>query len=80
MSDMMLPLILASASILITAMVCTAALRAWRGWLELKRLELRNGPAAANDDQVETPATLIEMASVKERLRRLEAIASGVEL
>ena len=81
MSDMMLPLILAAASVLITAMVCTAALQAWRGWLDLKRLQLRAGPAAAaNDDEVETPATLIELASVKERLRRLEAIANGVEL
>ena len=81
MSEMMLPLILASAIVLVTAMVCVSALRAWRGWLDLKRLQLRAQPAApANDDEVETPATLIELASVKERLRRLEAIANGVEL
>ena len=81
MSEMMLPLILASAIVLVTAMVCLSALRAWRGWLELKRLQLGAKPAAANDDdEMETPATLIELASVKERLRRLEAIANGVEL
>ena len=81
MSELMLPLILASASVLVTAMVCVSALHAWRGWLDLKRLQLRALPAAAaNDDDVESPATLIELASVKERLRRLEAIANGVEL
>ena len=80
MSETMLPLILASASVLITAMLCGAALTAWRGWLDLKRFQLRAGPVAANDDDDESPATLIELASVKERLRRLEAIANGVEL
>ena len=81
MSEMMLPLILASAFVLVTAMVCVSALRAWRGWLDLKRLQLRARPGApANDDDVESPAALIELASVKERLRRLEAIANGVEL
>ncbi len=80
MSEMMSPLILASAFVLVTAMVCVSALRAWRGWLDLKRLQLRGQPAAADDEDAESPATLIELASVKERLRRLEAIASGVEL
>ena len=80
MSEMTLPLILASAFVLVTFMVCVSALKAWRGWLELKRMQLRGGPSAANDDEVETPAALIELASVKERLRRLEAIANGVEL
>ena len=80
MSEMMLPLILASAFVLVTAMVCVSGLKAWRGWLELKRLQLGGAPAAANDDDAESPATLIELASVKERLRRLEAIANGVEL
>ena len=48
MSEMMLPLILASAIVLVTAMVCLSALRAWRGWLELKRLQLGAKPAAAS--------------------------------
>ena len=84
MNEMLVPVIVAAAAILITAMVCGAALAAWRGWLELKRLQLQSAPADANFDEepVEqpSPAVLIEMAAVKERLRRLEAIASGVEL
>jgi hypothetical protein len=70
--------ILAATSLGIAAMICIAAGRAWRGWLDLKRLEL----AAKGVDPAETEeiGTRIELASVRERLKKLEAIASGVEL
>jgi len=78
---------LAAALVLIAAIICGAALLAWRGWLALKRLELqqarvvRPGPAGEHgEDQPGGTGALIELAAVKERLRRLEAIASGVEL
>jgi hypothetical protein len=76
MTEAYLPLVTAASSVLIAAMICFAALKAWRGWLELKRLELarRSEPTEAE------PSALIELASVRERLRRLEAIANGVEL
>ena len=81
MSEYIAPLSLAVSLVLVAAIVCGAALAAWRGWLDLKRLQLLAGSAAAaNDDEMEAPATLIELASVKEHLRRLEAIANGVEL
>jgi hypothetical protein len=72
-------LILAATALLMTAMLSFAALRAWRGWLELKRLELdRDCPGE------EMPGTdvgvRIELAAVRERLKQLEEIASGVEL
>lgn len=55
------------------------ALRGWRGWLDLKRLELQS----RNTDGV-TPApsmtSRIELADLKERIRKLEAIAAGVDL
>jgi len=72
-------LVYAATALAITAMLCVAASRAWRGWLELKRLELaaRAAPAEAAEDGV---AARIELADVRERLRKLEAIASGVEL
>lgn len=68
-------LILPGAAILIVAMLCTTALRAWRGWLDLRRLEIAAGRAQDEDVGVR-----IELAAVKERLKKLEAIASGVEL
>lgn len=71
-------LILAGSILIATAMLCVAASRAWRGWLELKRAELevrREAPPIEGD-----VATRIELAAVRERLKKLEAIASGVEL
>lgn len=70
-------LIIAGTILTVTAMLCVAAGRAWRGWLELKRLELE----ARRDMPVEGDiASRIELAAVRERLKKLEAIASGVEL
>ena len=77
---MLTNLTLAATALAITAMLCLAATRAWKGWLELKRLELAARaapPAAVDDDGV---GLRIELADVRERLKKLEAIASGVEL
>jgi len=75
-------LIFAATAFAITAMVCLAASRAWRGWLELKRLELARGdvPREAAEAAEDEIGVRIELAAVRERLRQLEAIASGVEL
>lgn len=59
------------------------ALRGWRGWLDLKRLELQARPSiTAIDDPVPGPnmSSRIEIADLKERIRKLEAIAAGVDL
>ena len=72
-------LLIAGTAFAITAMLCLAATRAWKGWLELKRLEIaarRAEPEAAEDGI----GLRIELADVRERLKKLEAIASGVEL
>lgn len=58
----------------ITAMLCFTGLRAWRGWLELRRLEIERGWEGPNETGVR-----IELASVRERLKKLEQIASGVD-
>jgi hypothetical protein len=72
-------LIFAATALGVTAMLCIAASRAWQGWLELKRLEI-----ARRDLEPETAedgiGVRIELADVRERLKKLEAIASGVEL
>jgi hypothetical protein len=62
----------------VTAMLCLTAHRAWRGWLDLKRLELARAHSVDEGD-AET-GLRIELADVRERLRKLEAIANGVEL
>lgn len=77
---------LAAALVLVAAMLCAAGLSAWRGWLAYKRLQLEAARRAdgttlePREDEQTGAGPLIELAAVKERLRRLEAIASGVEL
>lgn len=54
-----------------------AGLRAWNGWLELKRFELTHDSA----DRTLPPATgRIELADLRERVRKLEAIAAGIDI
>ena len=62
------------------AMLIGASLSGWRGWLALKRQELVIHEQAQPDSPINTATTRIEMADLKERLKKLEAIAAGVEL
>ena len=62
------------------AMLTGAGLRGWHGWLALKHRELE---AAGKDAALPHPPSAtarIEIADLKERLRKLEAIAAGVDL
>ena len=70
-------LVIAGTILAVTFTFCAAALRAWRGWLDYRKLELasRSGVEVKEDVGVR-----IELAAVRERLKKLEAIASGVEL
>ena len=57
-----------------------AALRGWHDWLALKRLELGSQPGATASPQSSGGAgARIEIADLRERVRRLEAIANGIE-
>jgi len=63
--------------ILAIGLGCVAGLRGWQLWLDYKRLEL----AAQTGDHGLPPATgRIELADLKERVRKLEAIAAGIDL
>lgn len=80
MEDAMTTTLILSATLLaVTAMLTLAASRAWRGWLDLKRIELVREVPATEASETEI-GLRIELAAVKERLKKLEAIASGVEL
>ena len=53
------------------------ALKGWQGWLELRRFELTHDAA----DRTLPPAgNRIEIADLRERVRKLEAIAAGIDL
>lgn len=74
-------MIIAAASLVGLTIVATAVLRAWHGWLALKRQELeRYHPHEGRDEGSSLGAARIELSDLKERIRKLEAIASGVDL
>ncbi|URD60840.1 hypothetical protein M8312_13840 [Sphingomonas sp. KRR8] len=58
-----------------------AVLKGWNGWLELKKMELAHGMPSYREDSAPTlTGGRIEMADLKERVRKLEQIASGIDL
>lgn len=69
---------LIGASVLLAmGLTCVAGLKGWQAWLDYKRLEL----ASQTGDHGLPPATgRIELADLKERVRKLEAIAAGIDL
>lgn len=73
MGDLTMCLTLAAAGLLALAMLVAAGLAGWRGWLQLRLRELEARGAGGTGAR-------IELADLRERVRRLEAIAAGVEL
>ncbi|MEP9401667.1 hypothetical protein [Sphingomonas sp. VNH70] len=70
-------LALAVTSLAAVAIVSVTALSGWRGWLALQQQRLGDKAFAAPTPNA---GTRIEIADLKERIRKLEAIAAGVEL
>ena len=63
------------------AMVTYATLNGWRGWLSLKQQELQQpGDRERGMPSLPNASARIEIADLKERIRKLEAIAAGVDL
>jgi hypothetical protein len=77
MTDPMMWTSIATAAFGGLVVVTVALLKGWRDWLALQRLSLerRQGDAPASP-----AAARIELADLKERVRKLEAIAAGVDL
>lgn len=68
------------------AILAYAGLKGWNGWLALKRAELdlvagqrEPGMSSVGTGTV-SAATRIDVADLKERIRKLEAIAAGIDL
>lgn len=77
MTDPILIATVAASILFAAAIAAWAGLKGWQGWLELKRMELSNGRAESSLP----PATgRIELADLRERVRKLEAIAAGIDL
>lgn len=83
MTDPNLYITMAGAGLAGLGMVCAASLAGWRGWLTLKERELSmfsDHGHDHNDMPAPNATARIEIADLKERIRKLEAIASGVDL
>lgn len=79
-------LVLSATSLGGLLIVTVGALKGWRGWLELKtrELELKTRELDRQPREIEhstaTGMARIELSDLKERIRKLEAIAAGVDL
>ncbi len=75
-------IITAAAALAAIGIVAFAVLHGWQSWLALKQRELERigGPAREIEGGAPLGAARIEIADLKERIRKLEAIASGVDL
>jgi hypothetical protein len=62
------------------AMLTAAALSGWRGWLDLQRHAIAGDHALMNPISHHPAGARIELADLKERIRKLEAIAAGIDL
>ena len=72
-------LLAVTALILSITIVALTALRGWQGWLTFKTRELDlHRPEI--EGRAGTGMARIEIADLKERIRKLEAIAAGVDL
>lgn len=79
---MLEPTTVIAATALIGLMVTVAAvLRGWQGWLALKERELASHLEKHEQSGGSSMgAARIELSDLKERIKKLEAIASGVDL
>ena len=76
MSEPLTWVALASFGLVALSIALLAGLKGWQGWLELKRLELTG---VQNASRPVGPGERIEMADLKERIRKLESIAACID-
>ena len=69
--------VLASSILVSLGVASWAGLKAWSGWLEFKKMELTQ---AVGDRGLPPASGRIEMADLRERVRKLEAIAAGIDI
>ncbi|WP_343345766.1 hypothetical protein WJT74_00910 [Sphingomicrobium sp. XHP0239] len=75
MTDPTTILAIGTSVLAVTALIAVAGLRAFGEWLSLRRFELDR----QIDEQFAPTGNLIEIADLRERVRKLEAIAAGID-
>jgi hypothetical protein len=71
-------IVLSSASLFAVAIAAAALLKGWQGWLDVRRFEIA-GTSSRGPVRGALPGRM-ELVDLKERVRRLEAIANGTEV
>lgn len=72
-------LVILAASVLVgLALLSTVFAWSWKAWLDLQRHQLDVG-RSSNFGDVPAVANRIDLADLRERIKKLEAIAAGVD-
>ena len=79
MTEAMTTVTVASFALVGLTIALAAALKGWQGWLEVKRIELGSAGAGAGEPR-SAAMERIEIADLKERIRKLESIAACIDL
>jgi hypothetical protein len=77
MTDPFVWTVITAATLIGVVVMTVAALKGWRDWISLQRLAIQGRDTRSSGP---TSAARIELADLKERVRKLEAIAAGVDL
>jgi hypothetical protein len=72
-------IIIGAFAVLTVGIVTTLGLRGWRDWIALKHAELE-ASRAGSDSPIPSATSRIEVADLKERVKKLEAIAAGIDI
>lgn len=72
-------LMISALALATVGVIAAAGLRGWRDWIELKRAEL-DSQHRPSTEGVPSAVSRIEVADLKERVKKLEAIAAGIDL
>lgn len=81
MNELSITLLSGATALVALGIVSLAALRGWTLWIDLRRHEIERAPRdfEMNGGSTST-VNRIDLADLKERVRKLEAIAAGVDL
>ena len=78
MSEPLTMITMASFGLLALSIALFAGLKGWQGWLEVRKMELAGHQ---RPKEARSPAAdRIEIADLKERIRKLESIAACIDL
>ena len=80
MTEPMMWTMISAVSFAGLVVITVATLKGWREWIGLQRLSIEERPAHTEPSSgVPSSAARIELADLRERVRKLEAIAAGVD-